>query len=377
MVAINGPLHEKLEAVSGACIRCDLCQNECAFLKKYGNPKDIVDRYDPARRDDQGMPFACSLCGLCAAVCPQGLDPAELFLRMRREAVRRGGGYFPEHAALTGYERRGASRAYSYYGLPKGCDTVFFPGCALSGSRSEKVILAYQTLKEIIPALGIVLDCCMKPSHDLGREEHFTAMFGEMRDYLVEKGVRNVLAACPNCFKTFARHGTGLTTKTIYEVLAESPVEGKGGSPARVVVHDPCAIRFETDVHGAVRRLIEKRGYAVEEMPHSGRRTLCCGEGGAVGALVPGLAANWGQRRQAEAAGRMIMTYCVGCVNRLARLTPTIHILDVLWEGEAGRAKVVKPPFTYWKRLRLKRWFRPMSRQTVTAREGGNNPGLR
>lgn len=362
-------MREKLDAVSGACIRCDLCQKECAFLKRYGKPKDIADRYDPTRKEDQGMPFECSLCGLCTAVCPKDVDPAELFLEMRKEAVRRGGGDFPEHNVLKGYEQRGASHTYSYYGLPEGCDTVFFPGCTLSGTRSEKVILSYQKLKEKIPSLGIVLDCCMKPSHDLGREEHFTAMFGEMGAYLVEHGVRNVLVACPNCYKVFARHGTGLSTKMIYEVLAEGSIkgkEGKGGVPDKVTVHDPCAVRFEAGIHESVRKLIGKRGYMVEEMAHSGHRTLCCGEGGAVGALVPGLAANWGKLRQEECAGRKVITYCAGCANMLSPLAPTTHVLDTLWEGEAGRAKVTKPPLTYWKRLRLKKWFKKHVPAVVT-----------
>ena len=55
-------------------------------------------------------------------------------------------------------------RIFSYYALPEGCNTVFFPGCTLSGTRSEKVILTYQRLKKSIPSLGIVLDCCTKPS---------------------------------------------------------------------------------------------------------------------------------------------------------------------------------------------------------------------
>jgi uncharacterized membrane protein YdjX (TVP38/TMEM64 family)/Fe-S oxidoreductase len=375
-------MREKLDAVSSACIRCDLCQKECEFLKRYGKPKDIADRYDPARKEDLGMPFECSLCGLCTAVCPVGIDPTELFFQMRGETVKRGGGDFPEHSVLKSYERRGASRAYSYYGLPEGCDTVFFPGCTLSGTRSEKVILVYQKLKENIPALGIVLDCCMKPSHDLGREEHFTAMFEEMRNYLVEQGIRNVLVGCPNCYKVFARHGAGLSTKTIYEVLAESSLERNGGVQNKVTIHDPCAVRFEVNIHESVRKLIEKQGYTVEEMTHSGRQTLCCGEGGAVSALAPGFAANWGRLRQEEVAGRKVITYCAGCANTLSHLTPTAHVLDTLWEGEAGRTKVTKPPFTYWKRLRMKKKFKrhvpvAVSRErTFAGTEGPKKGGM-
>jgi len=126
----------------------------------------------------------------------------------------------------------------------------------------------------------------------------------------------------------------------------------------KVTIHDPCSVRFEVGIHDSVRKLIGNRGRQVEEMAHSGRKTLCCGEGGAVGALVPGLTANWGKLRQEECAGRKIITYCAGCANMLSPLAPTAHLLDILWEGENGRAKVAKSPFTYWKRLKMKTWFK-------------------
>jgi hypothetical protein len=86
-------------------------------------------------------------------------------------------------------ERHCGSKTYSYYGLPEGWDTVFFPGCSLSGTRSDKVIRVFEELKKTISTLGIVLDCCAKPSHDLSRVEYFNAMFQEMKEYLIDHGV--------------------------------------------------------------------------------------------------------------------------------------------------------------------------------------------
>ena len=61
----------------------------------------------------------------------------------------------------------------------------------------------YEYLNKTIPGLGIVLDCCTKPSHDLGREGYFNSMFQEMKDFLVQNGVGGEMVACPNCFKIF------------------------------------------------------------------------------------------------------------------------------------------------------------------------------
>jgi len=346
-----------MDTVLEKCLECGLCQTDCRFLQQAGTPKSLAV-LDPSLKDHQATAFECSLCGLCTEVCPQEINLAGFFLNKRREAVRQGEGIYPEHAAILGYERRGTSGRYTWYGLPEGCDTVFFPGCTLPGTRPERVKALYEHLKSSQPTLGLVLDCCTKPSHDLGREQVFHAMFGEMKAYLLEHGVRTVLVACPNCYKIFKQYGEGLSVRTVYELLADKGRSGNGKVSATVTVHDPCAVRFEEAIHGSVRKLIADQGLTVEEMPHHGRSTLCCGEGGSVGFLSPDLAKNWGAIRKAEADGRRIVTYCAGCTNALNATTPASHILDLLFEPEAtvaGSVKVSKAPFTYWNRIRLKK----------------------
>lgn len=358
-----------VEAVSQKCTECGICRKECKFLEKYGAPGSIAATFDTANKDYQGMVFECSLCGLCTAMCPVDIDPARMFLEMRRGVVQQGGGEYPEHAVILGYERRGTSRRYTWYGLPQGCDTVFFPGCTLSGTRPGRVKGLYEHLKETIPDLGIVLDCCSKPSHDLGREKVFRLMFGEMRDYLVENGVRNVLVACPNCHKVFREHGKNLNVKSVYEVLIENGLPGGEEVSGAVTIHDPCAVRFEESVHGAVRKLVESKGLTIDEMPHHGKKTLCCGEGGSVGFVSPELAANWGLHRKKEARGKRIITYCAGCANALNGSTPSSHVLDLLFEPKAavsGKVKVSHAPLTYWNRIRLKCWFKKRVDSAVT-----------
>jgi hypothetical protein len=199
---VSRPMQEKLTVVARNCTRCDLCRTSAHSL---GNM--ALRRILPTTTILR--PRCTRKCLSSAAVWPlrRRLPRKSLITEMRREAVRRGDGDFPEHGALVAYERRGASRRYSYYALPQACETVFFPGCALSGTRSEKVILACRKLQTIIPTIGIVLDCCMKTSRDLGREAYFAAMFNELKTLLVDHGVKTVLVACPNCYKIFAGYG--------------------------------------------------------------------------------------------------------------------------------------------------------------------------
>lgn len=376
-------LRKLLDKVRKGCTACDICLRDCAFLRKYGNPGRITDLYNPSNKESKALPFECNLCGLCSSVCPEGLDLNALFLEMRRETVDRGGGRFPEHTVITSYEKRGASRRFSLYRLPEGCDTVFFPGCALAGTRPEGVRKAFDTLRRTIPTLGVVFDCCMKPSHDLGREAYFRAMFNEMRDYLVGRGVKTVLTACPNCHLMFGTYGEGLTTGAIYEALADAdiPVRRVSGT---VTIHDPCSIRKAPGIHAAVRKLVVRTGLEIEEMTHSGTASICCGEGGAVAFLAPELAEEWRNLRHSETDGRKMVTYCAACAATLDKRGSCSHVLDILFDAEnalSGKARVSKAPFTYLNRLLLKREFKRkegaavLRERTFSAgEETGKNP---
>jgi len=359
-MAVRPALRDLLARVAEVCTNCGLCGKECGFLKKYGLPKEIAEGYDPAVTAGQVMPFECSLCRLCEAVCPFGAEPASLFLEMRREAVDREAGAFSEHRGLLAYETKGMSRRFTWYGLPEGCESVFFPGCALPGTRPERTREVWQALRKGDPRLGIVLDCCGKISHDLGREAYFTAMFGEMKDYLAARGVKEIIVACPNCYNIFSRYGDGLRVRTVYEALpaaAEAP-----SLPGRdLVIHDPCGVRFYDGAGQAVRHRLAATGLPPREMRHTGSKTFCCGSGAGVNALSPDLADLWTDRIREEAEGRPIVTYCCGCADRLDGPVKAVHALDVLNEPEAalaGKSKVSRAPFTYLNRLKLKAWFK-------------------
>ncbi|MBI5593717.1 MAG: VTT domain-containing protein [Deltaproteobacteria bacterium] len=359
-----------IQTISEKCIECPLCRKECAYLQKYGTPKFIADGYaamDTSTRHE--IAFECGLCGLCAAVCPVGIYPEKMFMEMRQKAHKNGVGEFPEHAGILNYEKRGISRRYTWYAIPKNCDTIFFPGCTLPGTRPEKVKRLFVQLKETIPNLGFVLDCCTKPSCDLGREHFFQAMFDELITFLRNSGIRNVLVACPNCYKIFHQHGQTLTVKTVYEVLSESPLPEAAPISGAVVIHDPCAIRFEPAVQQAARKLIRSKGLTIIEMPHSGEQTVCCGEGGSVGMLCPEFTDHWRTIRKEEAGGQRIITYCAGCANSLNTVTPASHILDLIFEPDAtlsGKTKVSRAPITYWNRIRLKNWAKQSIGSAIT-----------
>ena len=82
-----------------ACIRCGACMNTCPVFRRSGGhsygysvPGPIGSIVAPSR-DPAGyasLPFASSLCGSCADVCPVKIDLHHELLALRQDIVRRG-----------------------------------------------------------------------------------------------------------------------------------------------------------------------------------------------------------------------------------------------------------------------------------------------
>jgi uncharacterized membrane protein YdjX (TVP38/TMEM64 family)/Fe-S oxidoreductase len=367
------------QSIASGCNECGACVAQCPFLAKYGTPAAIARGI--LAETNSVDPFECSLCNVCGAVCPEKLSPADMFLAMRRQAAENGNVDLSRYAPLIKYEQRGHSDMFAWYS-PEGAKSVFFPGCTLPGTRPEITRYFFEQLRKLIPDLGIVLDCCHKPSHDLGRQEFFIERFESIRNRLVDQGVAEVLVACPNCFKVFARYGSPLKITTVYEALARNVQPIPATLNEQVVLHDPCPLRNEDAIQSSVRTLLAAQGLTVRKMKYSGRRTLCCGEGGGVGFHNPGFAKSWAEKRKQLAGDDRIVTYCAGCAEFLGRIAPVCHLGEILYEPEralAGQSKVSSPPMTYVNRLLLKRWLKkfvssPQVPATINDGEKGVDP---
>ncbi|MDD2462736.1 MAG: (Fe-S)-binding protein [Desulfobulbus sp.] len=361
--ALDYSISTQMDAIGKRCTDCGACMRHCAFLQHHGSPLAIVRRLTPDETDQLQMAFGCSLCGLCTAVCPQKLDPCSLFLDMRRQRVGLGNFDWKPYRSLLTYEALGRSKLFSWFGLPPGCKTVFFPGCALPGTRPAISLRMFQHLQKMIPTLGIVFKCCTKPSHDLGRHDCFLANFREIKTRLQAHGITTVLTACPNCTKIFRQYAPEITTQSVFTLLADHSLpNATQGQGQKITIHDPCPLRDDQTSQEAVRILLQGLGYISIPMPHQQKQTLCCGEGGAVGFVHPGFTEAWTLKRVAEAAGRPLVTSCAGCSSMLARSTEAIHLADLLFPSTRKGQKipaVSRPPMTYlnrlWLQFRLKR----------------------
>ena len=349
-------LDTALATIIDDCTECGGCVRQCAFLRRYGNPLQQATRYKQGALAPEVI-YSCSLCKLCDVHCPEALSISDMFWRMRCRLVEEGKGPLKQHRRILTYEKWGLSRLLRSSAIPEDADTIFYPGCAMAGTRPQQTQRLYEILKKTIPNLGIALNCCAKPSHDLGRKTFFNSVFMPQIDDLKQRGISTIVTVCPSCHQIFSKYAEGFEVKTVYQIL-DSPVAApKLDSDLEVCVHDPCSTRFESDVHRGVRDSVEKLGLAVGTMKHQKKRTLCCGEGGSASFVAPEITEQWAEMRREQAAGRPVITSCAGCVQYLSPQMDIVHLVDLLLEPPkalAGEVSISRSPFTYINRLMLK-----------------------
>lgn len=342
--------------MAARCTSCGKCVPPCAFLSQHGTPAAIARQ--GAAPDGPRIAYGCSLCGLCDSICPEGLRPSQLFLEMRREAASQGAVDFKPYRSWLNYEQLGGSFLFRREALPEGCSTVFFPGCALPGSRPAAVLGLLHRLRTMEPTIGLVLDCCGKISHDLGLTDRFATRFEQLASRLRSRGVTRILTACPGCSKVLRAYGAGLEVLSVYELLAAAdlPDSLSQHHQAVLTVHDPCPARFDLKQQQAVRALVTARGYQLEEMPHHGRSTRCCGQGGMVEGCMAGTVNREAGTIAAEAGGRLVVSSCAACVDTIAPQTPTLHLAELLQPDLQPVDRPVPSARRWLNRLKL-RWM--------------------
>ncbi len=341
------------------CIDCGLCVSHCSFLQDAGSPDKIAENglsSEIGHDETSIMSYHCSTCSLCSSVCPVGANPANMFIELRNHAQDNRLVRLNDYSPLLKYEKVGTHFPFRDNILPEGCETAFFPGCTLPGLFPEGTIAAYSALKKKDPSIGMILNCCSKPSKMLGLINEHTESISDIFDFIKSKGIKRILTACPNCHMTFKEFSPSIEIISIYEELVNLEIKTNTAWLKHATVHDPCVTRFESAVHNSVRTLLCRAGIELIEMEHSREHTFCCGEGGGVPAHNAENARAWTQKRRLEAkqTGAPIVTYCAGCANYLSDEKPVAHVLDLLFVKRNETPELPKFQIGYLNRLKLR-----------------------
>jgi Fe-S oxidoreductase len=356
-------------AEAGRCLRCTCseCVKNCTFLQAYvrdfpATEKGLARLLAPEAGADSKVAYSCHYCGLCQAVCPKDLHAGELCLNERQRLVASGLGPLPQHRGIRSYVRWGTSPAFTLSRpdpVTGRAVRVFFPGCSLPGYHPHLVVSSYQYLRERLPGTGLMLNCCGAPVMLTGETAWFQGILTNLAQELTRLGAREVVCACTHCLEVLKNHLPEFPAQSLYEVLREEGLPPTSRAERGVFhLHDACGARQMPEVHQAVRELLGRLGHHLEELAHHGPTSICCGAGGMVPAVDPGLARRMTEFRLSEASHNLA-TYCASCRAVFAGAgRPSLHLLELIFNPD-WRPALNSPPAgslaRWWRRWRLKR----------------------
>jgi len=360
------------EEVAAKCIECGQCTDECDFLTAYGKtPKELANEtLNTSFSDNLVLPYSCNICGYCQKLCPENLDIGLMMMEARKNLVSERIGPLPGHKPAVEGQEFYLSDNFKIFSVGKGtesCDAVFFPGCALSAYSPDLVKATYSHLTAQYANLGIVLGCCGGPSELIGKTDYANQISEQLEKDIKSLRALEIIVACPYCYKRLSEQLADIKPVSLYKVLFETGAKIPEKGNNTYTIHDPCSARGQPEVQNAVRALISKAGYTINEHTHTRENTHCCGMGGMVFLVNSDVGAAKTERTIRESSHDLV-TYCATCRDIFSgQGKKCVHLLDLLFGKNPAEqaAKAPNPPEIATENMKtLNQWVRSLAKKT-------------
>ena len=331
-------------AEAGRCIqcKCDECIKGCAYLQHYNKfprilTREIYNNVSIIMGDHMmNKPInACSLCGQCSVLCPNGYDMAEVCHMARQNMVYTGKMSLAVHEfALMDmvFSNEEAFLCKPQPGYEK-CKYVFFPGCQATAIAPATVRAAYLDLcSRLEGGVALMLGCCGAICDWAGRYEMYEDTVRFLDEKLAQLGDPIVIAGCPTCKKQLSRH----ERVGVWEVLERIGLPEKAKRLEKgIAVHDACGARGDHETQASIRRIAEALGCAVTETAYEGDKAPCCGYGGLTQYTNREVAKKMTDKCL-ERSDLPYLSYCMACRDRFAREgRESMHLLELVYGTSA------------------------------------------
>jgi len=304
-----------------SCTECGRCQDACPAYAtgKILSPKllimgirDQVFAQSDAPIVGNGVPeqsiWDCVTCGACVEACPVSIEHIDHIVDLRRSRVMVDSAFPKEAEPML----RDVERAANPWGKPQteraawaeslgvrvlepgdpAPEYLYWVGCA--ASFDERAKKSAESTAKLLQRAGVdfaILGpreaCTGDPARRMGNEYVFQAYAEQNVSTLNEQGVTKIVASCPHCLNTLANEygdfGGSYEVLHHTELLAELVDDGRlqpAAGTQSITYHDSCYLARHNDVRVQPRKLLNVIGQPVE-MKRSGKKTFCCGAGGA------------------------------------------------------------------------------------------------
>lgn len=323
------------------CINCKKCVKSCIFLQEYCNsPKDFLNNLNETKKINEIMPYYCSLCGCCKRECPKDINMGDVFQSLREEITTKNKGIPPINNAKIMEFHQYFSNKKVFTGILGNVKTkiFFMPGCSLNGYGNDLSLKTYKYLSEHIDNLGLILNCCNKPTLDLGKRALFNKKFHSFVEELKKfnNGDIEIITACQSCFKILKQEAPELKITSLWALFKEFDIpkseilKGKD-SELEFSIKDSCQGLDYNEIQDGIRYIMCRLGYKFDNPKVS---NTCCGLGGLVHLSNPNLSNKIKVNSLNQLKSKRVVTYCGGCLGAVNNSSKTAyHILELIFES--------------------------------------------
>lgn len=356
--------YEGLEREALICGRCGNCRSVCPVYHvigwesstprgKISIAKEVFARGEQKTIEDEFVQRAtqCTLCGACSNVCSTCIDTRSLWLELRKKIA--GAGKAPDaYVNLKNnlLEKKNISNFSNDDRLEwaedldidpeeidnqEDAEVCYFVGCVSSFyPQAASIPLA---ICEILSEAGVNYTtmggqewCCGYPLLSAGFADDVEPFVEHNTDRVKELGVKTLITSCATCYNFWknecqeALQGYDLEVLHVSEYLARLIREGRielNEMDEVVTYHDPCDLGRNGGIFEDPREIIQSiPEVQFVELKHHHADSMCCGGGGNLQSVDPGLASNITALRieeVKETGATLLVSSCQQCEQML------------------------------------------------------------
>ena len=333
------------------CLECGKCSGSCPISK-------VNDGYSPRRTVERFLLgfggkvlssedlWTCLTCFTCAERCPSDVRYPEFVRACRRVASEE---VMEELCAHRGIPMA-LSRIMTHPNIKQermdwlqgGAETsqkgelLYFVGClpyfdVIFEDLNLELLKIPQSVVEILnrarikPVIMANEKCC---GHDLlwtGDLENFEKLAKTNVTEIRETGARRVIAACPECYRTFKKDYPEFVgnldfevlhiSEFLFELINNGQLKYEGKLPRKVVYQDACRLGRHMGVYEPPRKVIaDIPGVELLEMGRNRENAVCCGVNAWLSCNKYSKAVQIDRLKEAKATGAdLLVTACPKC----------------------------------------------------------------
>jgi Fe-S oxidoreductase/nitrate reductase gamma subunit len=306
-----------------SCTNCGRCDEVCPAVasKRALKPRMIIQKLkkqlisggvetliDSIISEDEV--WSCTTCGKCMITCPAWIGHVDFIVDLRRWLVGNSRldkkksdllsnlAHSSNSLGMSQWDRQELAAKLDVKTIQESSsiEYLLWIGCLASyDSRaikiSESLINILKSANISFAVLGAEETCCGDPARRLGEESRFQEIALNNIELFKKYGVKKILTLCPHCYNTLKNEYPKLGLLNIdvyhYSELIENLISRgviKLSKPVNtvVVLHDPCYLARYNNIYSQPRVILKQiPGLKIREARNRGRKTFCCGGGGA------------------------------------------------------------------------------------------------